>query len=65
MGNVIDLYLHPQSGDQSLNVTDLFMHPQSGDIQSMSDWLEDSKDWEGDIPAQLATLLPVDDQYQN
>jgi energy-converting hydrogenase A subunit M len=47
------------------NVTDLFMHPQSGDIQSMSDWIEDSKDWEGDIPSQLATLLPVDDQYQN
>jgi hypothetical protein len=36
-----------------------YMHPQSGWVQSMADWVDDSEEWEGDIKAQLATLLPV------
>jgi hypothetical protein len=36
-----------------------YMHPQSGSVQSMADWVDDSEEWEGDIKAQLATLLPV------
>lgn len=36
-----------------------YMHPQSGDVQRWSDWKDDSLEWEGDIDAQLATLIPV------
>jgi hypothetical protein len=36
-----------------------YMHPQSGWVQSMADWVADSEEWEGDIKALLATLLPV------
>lgn len=38
----------------------LYAHPQSGDVQPMVDWLEDSDHWEGDILAQLSTLIRVD-----
>ena len=36
-----------------------YMHPQSGDVQPLADWKDDSLEWEGDIDAQLATLIPV------
>jgi len=46
------------------NENDLYMHPQSGDIQTYADWLEDSKEWEGDVASQLATLFSVEYKYR-
>jgi len=40
----------------------LYAHPQSGDIQTLGEWIDDSADWHGDIPEQLATLIEVDDE---
>lgn len=37
----------------------LYMEPIHGFVQSGEDWIADSADWYGDIPAQLATLIEV------
>ena len=37
----------------------LYMDPIYGHVQSGEDWIADSIDWYGDIPAQLATLIEV------
>ena len=42
-----------------IDTTALYMHPVSGDVQLGGDWIADSIDWYGDIPAQLATLIEV------
>ena len=36
-----------------------YMHLVSGDVQSGEDWIVDSADWCGDIPAQMASLIEV------
>lgn len=39
----------------------LYAHPQTGDLQTLQEWIEDSTDWEGDIPSQISTLIRVYD----
>jgi hypothetical protein len=34
-------------------------HPQTGEVQTKADWVDDSLDWDGDIEAQLNTLIAV------
>jgi len=42
-----------------IETTALYMHLISGDVQSGEEWIADSIEWHGDIPAQLATLIQV------
>ena len=38
----------------------LYMDPIHGHVQSGEDWIADSIDWYGDIPAQLDSLIEVE-----
>ena len=36
-----------------------YMNPMTGSVDTMENWLADSKNWEGDIQQQLASLVEV------
>lgn len=38
---------------------EMFMNPMTGSVDTWENWILDSKNWEGDIEAQLATLIQV------